>query len=91
MDYLYLMHNVKQLNQAVILEHVEFLKRLKSENRLILCGPFSDYPGGIVIIHALDKEAAIEIAENDPYIKQGYKSYELHTLELANEANNYLI
>lgn len=91
MDYLYLMRNIKQLNQAVILEHVEFLRWLKFENKLILCGPFSDYPGGIVVFHALDKEAAIEIAEKDPYIKQGYKAYELHTIELANEENNYLV
>lgn len=91
MDYLYLMHNIKQLNQTVILDHVEFLKWLKLENRLILCGPFSDYPGGIVVFHALDKDEAINIVEKDPYIKYGYKSYELHTIELANEENNYLI
>ncbi|HET6784469.1 MAG TPA: YciI family protein [Erysipelotrichaceae bacterium] len=91
MDYLYLMHNIKQLNQTVILDHVEFLKWLKLENRLILCGPFSDYPGGIVVFHALDKDEAKNIVEKDPYIKYGYKSYELHTIELANEENNYLI
>lgn len=91
MEYLYLMHNIKQLNQVVILEHVEFLKWLKLENRLILCGPFSDYPGGVVVFHALDKEEALKIAQDDPYIKVGYKSFELHTIELANEENNYLI
>lgn len=91
MDYLYLMHNIKQLDQTVILDHVEFLKWLKLENRLILCGPFSDYPGGIVVFHALDKDDAKNIVEKDPYIKYGYKSYELHTIELANEENNYLI
>lgn len=91
MDYLYLMHNIKQLDQTVILDHVEFLKWLKLENRLILCGPFSDYPGGIVVFHALDKDDAKNIVEMDPYIKYGYKSYELHTIELANEENNYLI
>lgn len=91
MDYLYLMHNIKQLDQTVILDHVEFLKWLKLENRLILCGPFSDYPGGIVVFHALDKDEAKNIVEKDPYIKYGYKSYELHTIELANEENNYLI
>jgi len=91
MDYLYLMHNIKQLNQTVILEHVEFLKWLILENRLILCGPFSDYPGGVVVFHALDKEEAKEIVEKDPYIKHGYKSYALHTIELANEENNYLV
>ena len=91
MNYLYLMHNIKQLDQTVILEHVEFLKWLTLENRLILCGPFSDYQGGVVVFHALDKEEAILIVEKDPYIKHGYKSYELHTIELANEENNYLV
>jgi len=91
MEYLYLMHNIKRLNQEVILEHVKFLRWLKVENKLILCGPFSDYPGGMVVFMANDKEEAISIIEKDPYIKYGYKSFELRTITLANEANNYLV
>lgn len=91
MDYLYLMQNVKPLNQTVILEHVTFLRTLKDENKLILCGPFSDYPGGMVVFHAQDMNEAVAIIEKDPFIKYGYKTYQLHTIELANEDNNYLI
>jgi len=91
MEFLYLMHNIKPLNQEVIHEHVEFLKWLKVENKLVLCGPFSDYPGGLVVLVANDKEEAIMLIEKDPFIKHGYKSYEFRTIELANEENNYLI
>lgn len=91
MDYLYLMQNVKPLNQAVILEHVEFLRRLKNDNKLILCGPFSDYPGGMVILRANDIDDAIALIEKDPYIKYGYKTFVLRTIEIANEENNYLV
>lgn len=91
MDYLYLMQNVKPLNQTIILEHVAFLRRLKKENKLILCGPFSDYPGGMVAFHAKDIDEAIAIIEEDPYIKYSYKTYVLRTIEIANEENNYLV
>jgi uncharacterized protein YciI len=85
------MQNIKPLNQSVIHEHVEFLKWLKTEDKLIICGPFTDYPGGLVVIHALNKDEAKKLVELDPYIKNGYKSYELRTIELANEENNYLL
>lgn len=91
MVFLYLMKNVKPLNEQVIKEHVEFLKDLKHQKRLILCGPFSDYPGGIVILKASDMTEAITLVEQDPFIKYDYKTYELRTLEIANEDNNYLL
>ena len=36
MTYLYIMHDQKQLNEAIILEHVHHLKQLKKEERLVL-------------------------------------------------------
>ena len=36
-------------------------------------------------------EEAKKIAESDPFISEGYKTFELRTLEVANKDNNYLI
>lgn len=91
MTYVYLMHNEKPINEDIIKSHVEHLKELKRQGKLILCGPFTDYPGGMVVICAEDLVEAANIAKADPFIASGCKSFEVRTLEIANEENNYLL
>ena len=89
--YVYFMKNQKPLNEELIKEHVEHLKSLKSQGKLVLCGPFSDYPGGMVVYLADNLEEATNIAKADPFISSGCKTFEVRTLEVANEENNYLL
>lgn len=89
--YVYFMKNQKPLNEELIKEHVEHLKSLKSQGKLVLCGPFSDYPGGMVVYLADNLEEATSIAKSDPFISSGCKIFEVRTLEVANEENNYLL
>lgn len=89
--YVYLMKNIKPLNEEIVKKHVEHLKALKSQGKLVLCGPFTDYPGGMVVITAENLEEATKIAETDPFMACGYKSFEIRTLEQANEENDYLL
>lgn len=91
MTFVYLMQNQKTLNQEIIAHHVEHLKELDRQGKLVLCGPFSDYPGGMVILNAVDLEEADRIAQADPFIATGYKTYELRTIELADASNHYLL
>ena len=91
MTYLYLMNNIKPINQELIKSHVEHLKELKNQGKLVLCGPFTDYPGGMVIFLAEDLAEATNIAKSDPFIASGCKSFEIRTLEPANDENNYLL
>ena len=91
MVFVYLMNNKKDLNLQVVQEHVEHLRTLDQEGRLVLCGPFADYPGGMVIFRADAEEEALRIAESDPFIASGFKTFELRTLEVANADNNYLL
>jgi len=91
MTYVYFMNNLKPINQELIKSHVAHLKALKAQGKLVLCGPFTDYPGGMVIFSANDLIEAIDIAKSDPFIASGCKSYEVRTLELANEENHYLL
>jgi len=85
------MKNIKPLNEEIIKSHVEHLKKLKSQGKLVLCGPFTDYPGGMVVFLAEDLAEAMNIAKADPFIVSGYKSFEIRTLEPANDENNYLL
>ncbi|GLC81664.1 YciI family protein [Lacrimispora brassicae] len=89
--YVYLMKNIKPLNEEIIRSHVEHLKELKSQGKLVLCGPFTDYPGGMVVFLAEDLDEAMNIAKADPFIASGCKSFEIRTLEAANDENNYLL
>ena len=55
-----------------------------------MCGPFADFRGGMVILKTASIEEAHRIAQADPFIAEGYKTYELRTLEWARRDNNYL-
>ena len=91
MLYMYLMSNEQPLNRELVESHVAYLRKLKAEERLVLCGPFTDYPGGMVVISAESAEAAVLTAEADPFIAAGCKTYELRSFEPATEDNNYLL
>lgn len=89
--YAMLMTADKQLNRPIIERHVAHLKRLDEAGQLILCGPFEEDGGGLVIFTAATPEAANAVAQADPFIAEGYKTYTLKTLEIANKANHYLV
>ncbi|MFE8695900.1 YciI family protein [Cytobacillus sp. FJAT-53684] len=82
----------KQLTESVIREHISFLRKLEDKNQLVLCGPFLDYKGGMIIIRAksMDEAKAIAIAESDPFIISGLEDYEIRTMEVSSEENNHL-
>ena len=91
MTYVYLMNNHKELTFDIIQKHVDHLKKLDDEGKLVLCGPFADFPGGMVVFNANSREEAVSVAESDPFIASDNKTYELRCLEVANAENNYLI
>ncbi|AIQ39402.1 YciI family protein [Paenibacillus sp. FSL R7-0297] len=74
----------------IIRAHVRHLQELERSGQLVLCGPFSDSPGGMVIIRAASREAAADIAEQDPYVTSGIRSYELRTWGLSHEGNRHM-
>ncbi len=91
MLYLYLMINKNELTEQLIKDLFEHLKQLDAEDKLVLCGPFHDYPGSMVVFNADNYGQAILIAESDPFIHSGCKTYELRSLEVANKDNQYLL
>jgi uncharacterized protein YciI len=87
--YIVLMSNVKSISREVVYEHVEYLKKLEKDEKLLLCGPCVDYEGGVVILKVKDLKEAHSLAKEDPFIADGYKSYEIRTMEWAHRENNY--
>lgn len=91
--YAYLLSHEKPelVTKALVEEHVAHLKRLDDAGQLVLCGPFKDYQGGLVVVKASSAEEARRIAESDPFVRSGFESFELRTWELANRGNRYLL
>jgi uncharacterized protein YciI len=90
--FVILLSNTDLETDATSIEkHVDYLKSLDDKGLLMLAGPFSDYPGGMVVIRAHHEEEAIQIALTDPFIALGYRTFEVRTLEVANKENHYLL
>ncbi len=87
--YLILLENGLPLTFDAIERHVAHLKALDEEGKLFACGPFTDYPGGMVLVRAASLGEAHGVAQRDPFIKDGYKTYSIRTVDWANKENNY--
>jgi uncharacterized protein YciI len=82
-----------KVNKAVITKHVEHLRKLDDSGKLVLTGPFKGYPGvaGMVILKAESYEVAEEICKSEPFVVEGYATYRLVALQVANRDNGYLL
>lgn len=63
--------------------HFEYLKKLLAEKVLILAGRTDDAHLGIAIIKVDNMEKAQKIMDNDPAVKSGVFSGELHEFRMA--------
>ncbi len=79
-----------QTTRQAVFDHVQHLKALESEGKLVICGPFTDYKGGMVVIKADSIDEARRIAEADPFVKLGLRKYQIRTLELSCAENNHM-
>lgn len=82
-----------KVTKAVIERHVENLRNLDDNGKLELGGPFKGYPGvaGMVILKAQSYEEADELCKLEPLVVEGYATYKLRALQVANRDNNYLL
>lgn len=82
-----------KITKAVVERHVENIRKLDDEGRIKLCGVFKGYPGvaGMYIINADSYEEAEKICKIEPLVMEGYATYKLHTLLIADRENNYLL
>ena len=63
--------NVSFREQPGIMEHVQFMSSIMQNKQLVMGGPFLDNSGGIMIIRSESLEAARELANTDPTVKNG--------------------
>lgn len=82
-----------KVTKAAIERHVANLRELDDNGKLELVGPFKGYPGvaGMVIFKTESFEEAEELCKREPLVVEGFATYKLKALQVANRENNYLI
>lgn len=90
--YAILLHKVPDsiVSNESVQRHIDHLRALDKQGKLVLCGPFTDYPAGMVVVHAASKSEAERIAQADPFVAEGLRTYEVRSWLLACAENNYL-
>ena len=90
--YVVLINNIPNMTntEALIKAHVAHLKKLEAQGKIELCGPFIDFNGGMVIYKNCTLEDAHKFAQDDPFIAQKCKTYQIRTMELSCAQNNHL-
>ena len=74
-------------------KRVENLKNLDAAGKIELCGPFKGYPGvaGMVIFKTSGLEEAEALCKLEPLVAEGYATYTLAALQVADKENDYLL
>ena len=82
-----------KINKAMLERHVENIKKIDDEGKLVLCGATKGYPGvaGMVVFKAESFEDAEVICKSEPFVMEGYATYKLFSMQVANSENNYLL
>lgn len=90
--YVYLLDQARPdlVTAELVAAHVEHIRELDDAGQLVLCGPFVDFKGGMVVLKASSAEEARAVADRDPFVASGYETFDLRTWELGNRENGYL-
>jgi len=82
-----------KINKAMVIKHVEFIKKLDDDGKMALCGATKGYPGiaGMIILKTGSFEEAEAICKTEPFVVEGYATYKLFTLRVGDRENKYLL
>ena len=82
-----------RLTKAAVELHAANLKSLDEQGRIELAGVFKGYPGvaGMYILRAESYEEAEELCQAEPLVLEGFATYKLKALQVADRENNYLL
>jgi uncharacterized protein YciI len=72
-----------QEDELILDEHFDYLKKGLAEKKVVLAGPCLDGEFGLVIFRALSNGDAENFMRNDPAIKKGVMTGELHSFRVS--------
>lgn len=73
--------------EAHVREHIAWLLELEREDVLFVSGPLLSGPGvgpgsGLTVLRAADEASARRIASDDPFVRAGLRTFEMHRWRL---------
>ena len=77
----------KGFHEQNLLEHGSYIHSLFQEEILLEGGPFLDHSGGMALIRVKNLEQALEIVAQDPAVKSGVFTAEIHPWMRVNWEN----
>ena len=80
----------RELTSEVIAKHAQHLRELDVDGNLVLAGPFTDHPTGMLVLRGKNKDEIKSIMEQDALILEGFRTFEIRTWLMSNRANNYM-
>lgn len=75
--------NMTEEEKAVMGQHLMYVKRLESEDKLMMSGACLDGAFGILVYKADSQDAALKMFENDPLVKSGIVETEFHPFSVG--------
>jgi uncharacterized protein YciI len=82
-----------KINKAMVVKHVEHIKKLDDEGKLVLCGATKGYLGvaGMIVFKAESYEEAEAFCKSEPFVTEGYATFKFFSMRVGNKDNNYLL
>jgi len=80
----------RELTSEVIAKHAQHLRELDVDGKLVLAGPFTDHPTGMLVLRGNNKDEIKSIMEQDALVRGGFRTFEIRTWLMSNRTNNYL-
>jgi len=80
----------RELTSEVIAKHARHLSQLDIDGKFVLAGPFTDHPTGMLVLRGKNKDEIKSIMEQDALIREGFRTFEIRTWLMSNQANNYM-
>lgn len=82
----------EKLQDELLKQHIEHLKELEAQNHLLICGPFCDDSGAMLVLQADSLTEIEKLIQADPFIQDKYYGdYSITEFYKADSSNNYLM
>ena len=82
-----------KMTGEVVRRHVAHIRDMDDRGLVELCGAFRGFPGvaGMYILKTETPEEAEALCQADPVVAEGYGTYKVRKLLVADRENNYLL
>jgi uncharacterized protein YciI len=80
----------RELSLPIVQKHAHHLAELDAQGKLVMAGPFTDSPLGLLIMKGSSKGEITHIMNEDPMMTSGVRTFEVDTWVLANRGNKFM-